>query len=435
MRRNLLLLEETVEIGDDILALFNFGSVVVFAGHMIDHPDRVARHNLPERFPPDPELEQQVSLAIKEELETLDARFGYCSAACGSDLLFAERMLERGAELHIVLPFDREDFYYTSVDLGLAELSGWRQRCDAVLAQATEVHYATTENFLGDDVLFAFVNTFTQGLAITRAAQLGVQPCALAVCDPAAPKRVGGTAYFVDKWAAGGRTARMIDLAALRSRVVPRPRAAWEHPTPLQTTVTVGKLKRQVKAMLFADVWNFSRLREAQAPLFMLKFLTEVARVIRASKQAPATPGVTASSSSSTASLLVLIWPCACSTGLARCPGPSWACRPTPRSGSGCTPDQSIRIWTRSLDAKTSSAATSTGRPASSQSPPLAAPSPASSSPRRSPRTRPRFRVRLHWRRAVGKRIRSLSFVPAGPQILREIATNRYQSQRGITWR
>ena len=93
-------------------------------------------------------------------------------------------MLERKKELHIVIPFTKEDFYATSVDFGLPEMSEWRQRCDRVLDQATEVHYATTEAFLGDAVLFEFVNTFTQGLAITRAVQLGVRPYALAVRDP-----------------------------------------------------------------------------------------------------------------------------------------------------------------------------------------------------------------------------------------------------------
>jgi len=128
-------------------------------------------------------------------------------------------MLERKKELHIVIPFTKEDFYATSVDFGLPEMSEWRQRCDRVLDQATEVHYATTEAFLGDAVLFEFVNTFTQGLAITRAVQLGVRPYALAVRDPAATLLLGGTTYFVSKWAAGCYPVREIDLAALRSQL------------------------------------------------------------------------------------------------------------------------------------------------------------------------------------------------------------------------
>ena len=208
MRRNVLLLKEKVEVAEEILELFNLGSVVVFSGHMIDHPDRLARHKLKERFPPVPELEQKVRLAIKKHLDDLNAAVGYCSAACGSDILFAEEILKRGKELHIVLPFDRNDFYYTSVGFGLAEMTQWRKRCDEVMARATEVHYATKENFLGDDVLFQFVNTFTQGLAITRAIELGVEPYALAVLEPTAKKLIGGTAYFIEEWTRGGARSK-----------------------------------------------------------------------------------------------------------------------------------------------------------------------------------------------------------------------------------
>src|SRR5262249_59497798 len=75
------------------------------------------------RFPADPALLRRVSAAIAERLEDLSATVGYCSAACGSDILFAERMLERGAELHVVLPYHEDDFRYTSVDYGLDHIA------------------------------------------------------------------------------------------------------------------------------------------------------------------------------------------------------------------------------------------------------------------------------------------------------------------------
>jgi class 3 adenylate cyclase len=286
MRRQVQLLAEKIKIRADILGLFDIGHVVVFSGHMLDHPTRVTVDKLPPRFPPDAALEAKVKLAIRDALDALHATVGYSSVACGADILFAEQMLERHQELHLVLPFDKEDFYGTSVDFGLAEMATWRQRCDRVLAQATEVHYATTEAFLGDEVLFAFVNTFTQGLALTRATQLGVQPYTLAVRDPSAPDRFGGTTYFVNTWTAGGHPVREIDLAALRAQLA-GPLTAWGPTTPPQRTVTVGPLKRQVQAMLFSDVKNFSRLSDTHVPVFMITFLNEVAGVIAASQHAP----------------------------------------------------------------------------------------------------------------------------------------------------
>jgi class 3 adenylate cyclase/tetratricopeptide (TPR) repeat protein len=282
MRGNVHLLRHTVQGSEEILGLFNIGSIVAFAGHMIDHPTRPVP-----RFPPDPALENRVRQKITEELIALNATVGYCSAACGADLLFAECMVERGAELHIVLPFDRQDFYATSVDFGMAAMAGWRQRCDAILARATAVHYATTEPFLGDTVLFEFVNTFTQGLAVSRAGQLGAEPWALVVLDPAAKTLVGGTTYFVKRWTAGGRKARVIDLAALRSTGRSTPPTPLEHPPP-RTTTPGRKIKRHIKAMLFADVKNFSKLSEAQSPLFFVRFQQEVVGILRASQVQPA---------------------------------------------------------------------------------------------------------------------------------------------------
>src|SRR5206468_3113092 len=110
MRRNILLLKERLQLSEAVWELFNVGSVVAFSGHRIDSGAGAAR------FPPGPALERRVREAIRDKLAEVNATVGYCSAASGSDLLFAECMLERKAELHVVLPFDKDDFYFTSVD-------------------------------------------------------------------------------------------------------------------------------------------------------------------------------------------------------------------------------------------------------------------------------------------------------------------------------
>ena len=104
--------------------------VVVFSGHMIDEPGRT----IP-RFPP--EIESQVYQAIRDRLIKLDARLGYASAACGSDLLFLEALSELQGEAHIVLPHEREHFIKESVDIIPGSI--WSQRFEQVLAKATEV--------------------------------------------------------------------------------------------------------------------------------------------------------------------------------------------------------------------------------------------------------------------------------------------------------
>jgi len=275
MRRNLRLLQSATSVPRDVLDLFDLGPVVAFVGHMIDRPDR----EVP-RFPPEAELEDRVGQAIERELDDLRPAVGYCSAACGADILFAERMLRRGAELHVVLPFDREDFYATSVDFRQSRMAPWRARCDAVLRRATDVHYATRESFLGDLLLFELGNEFIQGLALLRAEELGVEACAVAVLDPSSSALAGGTAQFVEAWRARGAGARVLDLSALRggeeAEATPAP-----HPAPSAAG------RREVKAMLFGDVKNFSKLKEEQAPSFFVTFLEQVAGVIEASKAPP----------------------------------------------------------------------------------------------------------------------------------------------------
>ena len=287
MRRQVQLLAEKMTISNELLKLFDVGHVVVFSGHMIDHPTRLTQH-LPPRFPPDAALEDGVRQALTQALADLNATVGYSSAACGSDILFAEQMLAGDKELHIVLPFKQEDFYTTSVDFGLDAMAGWRKRYQGVLAQAAEVHYATTQPFLGDDILFTFVNTFTQGLAMTRAAHLGVEPYALVVREPTAAEPIGGTSYFLQSWQAGGhRVASEIDLAALRSRC-PQPLTTWSDTLLPASPVPRGPLKREVKAMLFGDVKNFSHLGDEQIPGFLANFSDEVAGILAQTQPPPA---------------------------------------------------------------------------------------------------------------------------------------------------
>lgn len=285
MRRNALFLKEKLTVSDELLRLFYIGSVVAFAGHMIDHPDQVAIKRLPPLFPADPQLIREVSEAIRTNLADLNATVGFCSAACGADLLFAEQMLARNAELHIVLPFALSDFRSTSVDFDLPAMRVWASRLDVVLRQATQVHYATTEPFLGHEVLFDFVANFTQGLAITRAGERGVLPQALLVLDSSRPARRGGTEFFLKAWTRAGYQSETIDLRALRKQVLDEPSTLPS--TPSEPAAAPSGAERQIKAMLFADVKDFSKLREEASPKFFLRFLTEVDDVLNSLKHPP----------------------------------------------------------------------------------------------------------------------------------------------------
>lgn len=289
MRRNALLLRDKIDISSEILRLFYVGSVVVFAGHMLDRPSSGTGPRRPTRFPADPALIREVSQAIQVALNELNATIGFCSAACGSDILFAERVLERNSELHIVMPFARQDFYRTSVDFDSPEMRPWRARFDALLERATEVHYATTEAYLDDEVLFDFANRFMQGLTIIRAGQRGgTEPQALVVMDATIPGARGGTGSFLDRWLTGKHPYRMIDLASLREQVLgPTWTSSPAPAAPVDSTRPADRMERHVKAMLFADIKDFSKLREEYSPRFFVRFLEQVDSVLRSLQTAP----------------------------------------------------------------------------------------------------------------------------------------------------
>src|SRR6266511_3533502 len=108
MRRQVKLLSRAIPRASEALEVLPAADVLAFAGHMIDAPDRSTP-----RFPA--ALAPAVAAAIRERLARLHLPVVYTSAACGADLMFLEAALDRGAEVNVVLPFDREDFVRTSV--------------------------------------------------------------------------------------------------------------------------------------------------------------------------------------------------------------------------------------------------------------------------------------------------------------------------------
>lgn len=288
MRRNVELLSRHLVVPAELLSCFDFGSVIVFAGHMIDHPDRTARRGLSPRFPPISRLEKGLAQAIGEEIRRINPVVGYCSLANGGDILFAEQMLARGCELHIVLPFDLDDFWHTSVTFGIRELAPWQKRAREILARS-QVHYATRERFLGDDVLFEFTNRIMQGMAVLRAEEFGVKAHALVALD--ADNIAGGkagTSAFLRQWQRAGRDVTVIDIGQLR-RALPATARPRKLGVPRAAPAVVGgpRGKRRIAYMLFSDVQNFSRLKEEHSPAFFSQFMRVVRSTMRDCRRRP----------------------------------------------------------------------------------------------------------------------------------------------------
>jgi len=291
MRRQIILLAGALPEAREIVDVLVVPDVIAFAGHMIDAPGRSTP-----RFPA--ALAPVVEAALRERCARFRQPIVYTSAACGADLIFIEAALDVGAEVNIVLPFERADFARTSVAVGG---SAWIERFNAALERAARVIMATDENHLGDDVLFEHASLLVEGFTLLRASQLETTPKMLCVLDPVADGRLGGTHASFERWKAHVGLPQTIDLRELRTRaglaaktvgdappntVPPLPSAA-ETPVKPASPIAQSRPQRTLKTMLFADFAGFSRVHDAVAPLFQESFLKVAAGEIDAARVKP----------------------------------------------------------------------------------------------------------------------------------------------------
>ena len=279
-RQQLRLLEQHgITVPPEIWTALKPPTVVVFTGHMLDQPGRT-----PARFPA--ELLPAVQQAIEGHLTDLEVQLGFSGAAGGADLLFLEAMQQRQARTHVVLPFALEDYLQTSVAFAGRY---WPGRCQRALKLADSVRFVTTERYLGDDVLFRFANLVLQGLATLHAQRLDTAPHLLAVWDGVPSPLPGGTADMIAQWPDAQRlhVIRLDELRAQtqapgsgRSQPPEAPAPAAPAPSP-----TAGR-RRVIKALLFADIHQFSKITEEQLPLYVYEFLERLAAA------APPPPGL-----------------------------------------------------------------------------------------------------------------------------------------------
>jgi class 3 adenylate cyclase len=276
MRRQLRLMASALRVPPELFEALAAPRVLVFTGHMIDAPGAARA-----RFPA--ALEAPVAEALRQRLERLQAGFGHASLACGGDLLFCEAMLARGAELHLILPFERSDFLATSVAFAGEH---WVRRFEAVLARASSLRFGVRERYLGDQALFAYAADLMQGAALLHARELEAEPLMLALVDEGGVEAEGGTRHTLGNWQRLGLPCGCIDLAAIRAA---HP-AALATPAPIDApgvALRSTAVRREVHSMLFADVVGYSRLAEEDTPAFLLNFIGRVRAVVQESPRPP----------------------------------------------------------------------------------------------------------------------------------------------------
>lgn len=190
IHNQLWLLNNYIPVPKEVMRIFAPPVVLAFTGHMLDAPGRSAP-----RFTVS--MESAVKESIRSAVRTLQAGIGYCSLACGSDILFAEVMAEEGGEVHVIMPFVKEDFVKTSVRFAGEE---WIERFEKLHARfphtlVTQAHYG------GNDDLFGLLGKVVFGAAILRSQTYYQEPHLLTVLSEFDLKRKeGGTRDTIQNW-------------------------------------------------------------------------------------------------------------------------------------------------------------------------------------------------------------------------------------------
>ena len=278
-RRNArLILTQRQADPQPIEACFPIPRVAVFAGHLIDRPDR-----FPPRFPA--AFEENVRRALTDTLRRHSIGFGYSSAGNGGDILFLEALHEIGAEQVVVLPYNREQFLQDSVDF--VPGANWAIRYRAALDRAAQVTTASEQRMLSGAMSYEYGFQLLDGMAAVRAEELDAELRCIAVWDGKSGDGPGGTATSIAHWRRAGRQIDVIDLDVML-------RAAGAPVEPVVSTLQSDEpapaqagFDARVVGLLFADVAGFSKLTEEQIPPCVRQYLGKVGEVLAASTEQP----------------------------------------------------------------------------------------------------------------------------------------------------
>jgi adenylate cyclase len=250
--RQLRLVCRMKEIHESILEPVKNPAVVHYTGHRISSA-------VGGRFPADEEA--RVAEELRNQFISLGVGIGFGSLAAGADILAAEALLDLGAELQVVLPFERDEFVRVSVAPAGED---WVDRFERCLAAASRVTTAIRGEYLDDPVLFDFCARIAMGDALVRAGVLEADAVQVAVWDGDHRGGDAGTEVDVARWRATGNPHIVIPVGKGGA-------------APL---TAADRSKRQVRGLVFADVAGFSTLSDAQVLVFQDLVMGTMAKVV-----------------------------------------------------------------------------------------------------------------------------------------------------------
>ncbi len=265
--RQLLLLSE--KRGEELAALeiLRPPACAHYTGHMID-----GIGSTPGIDPADEaSLRERARELIRAE--RIGTAFG--SLACGADLIVAEELFEAGAELGIVLPFGVETFRRVSV-APAGEV--WCAAFDRVLSKvrASNLTIVDEDPCEDQELLFHLASRQAMGMARLRARALQSRSLQIALWNGHDGDGRVGTAADVSAWRALGGTLRHVQVAA--------PRAGVSVDRKIDAAGTAAS-RRELVAVIFADVQGFSRIRDRKLLAFFAEWYARLEEILNGRRE------------------------------------------------------------------------------------------------------------------------------------------------------
>lgn len=144
-------------------------------------------------------VERDIRAFIKRER----IGFGHGALAAGADILIAEALLEKGAELHLVLPAPKKQFREASV---VKFGTGWARRFDGILEDAASVRSIAEGGNPLSPLAIRLASEISMGAAVMQASALMSEAVQLLILENGGKLRANGISDSAGKsWREAGR--------------------------------------------------------------------------------------------------------------------------------------------------------------------------------------------------------------------------------------
>ncbi len=219
-----------------------------FGGHMSFDADVVGREH----------LDEKIAAALNEE----KVGFGYGALAAGADIIVAEALVARGAELHVVLPGGPQAFAAVSVDpFG----KNWRRRFDVLIERAQTVRTVRPAGTAPSSQTIGLADEIAMGAAAINARRLESEAVQLLVLDSESGSGGLATARAQAVWTESRRRRRLV-TAPREAIDASHTQAAGEQPRERPLAVIAVVIAESAEGLALEQRLGLLRQTLAEAP-------------------------------------------------------------------------------------------------------------------------------------------------------------------------